>query len=167
MKKEYFIFGGIAAFLVVGGGVKLTVDLKNASVNEKKFAPFIKQMEQKYNLPDGILHRLIKQESAFRTDIITGKKKSPVGALGIAQFMPKTAIEELGSELKALEPFTAIEGAARYLKKQYDWTKKRGWVDAVAAYNWGAGNVNQWRDGARKMPTETKNYVKNILGVTV
>lgn len=167
MKPEYLIFGGVAAFLVIGGGAKMTVDLKNANENEKRFAPFIKAMEQKYTLPDGLLHRLLKQESAFRTDVITGKKRSSVGALGIAQFMPKTAREELGSELLALDPEKAIEGAARYLKKIYGWTKGRGWVDAVAAYNWGAGNVNEWRAGNKRIPSETRKYVKNILGVTV
>ena len=78
--------------------------------------------------------------------------------------MPATAREWLGSEQNALNPSEAIDGAARYLKWIYnhvgmDWTKK------VAAYNWGIGNVKN--KGLSRAPSETKKYVKKILGVTL
>lgn len=167
MKKEYLIVGSIVGVIVIFGTKKMAIDLKTANENEKKLAPFIKAMEHKYTLPDGLLHSLLKQESAFKTNVITGKRRSSVGAMGIAQFMPATAKEELGSIDAALDPEKAIEGAARYLKKIFIWTKRRGWVDAVAAYNWGAGNVNEWRKGNKRLPSETQTYVKNILGVSI
>src|ERR1051325_8934184 len=45
-----------------------------------------------------ILYRLLYQESRFRPEIINGTVRSSTGALGIAQFMPATAREWLGSE---------------------------------------------------------------------
>ena len=100
----------------------------------------------------------------WRYSNITGKKRSSTGALGIAQFMPATAREWIGTEAAALNPALALDGAARYLKWLYaqvgnDWTK------AVAAYNWGIGNVK--KKTLASAPTETKNYVKKILGVSI
>ena len=134
---------------------------KNA-VFGTKYDDLINSSAAQYGIPPAVLFNLLNAESRFRDDIITGKKKSPVGALGIAQFMPATAIEELGSVEAALDPSIAIPGAARYLAKLQkslggDLTK------AVAAYNWGIGNVK--RKGLVKAPTETRNYVASILGV--
>lgn len=117
-----------------------------------------------YGIPPEVLYKLLYQESHFRPDIIEGRTKSPTGALGIAQFMPNTAIEELGSLSASLDPAQAIPGAARYLAKLRtqlggDLTK------AVAAYNWGIGNVK--RKGLAAAPAETVNYALNILGVNI
>jgi soluble lytic murein transglycosylase-like protein len=112
-------------------------------------------------LPPETLYKLLYAESRFRPDIIEGRTKSPVGALGIAQFMPATAVEWLGSAEAALDPQKAIPGAARYLA----WLRHRFNGDlkkAVAAYNWGIGNVQ--RKGLTSAPKETQNYVLNILG---
>lgn len=117
-----------------------------------------------YGIPPEVLYKLLYQESRFRPDIIEGRTKSPVGALGIAQFMPATAVEELGSVAAALDPQKAIPGAARYLAKLRaglggDLTK------AVAAYNWGIGNVK--RKGLAAAPKETRKYAMDILGITL
>lgn len=111
-----------------------------------------------YEVPPDLLYKLLKQESAFLPEVINGTRKSSVGALGIAQFMPATAKQELGSVEAALNPELAIPGAARYLSKL-----KRNlgdWKSAVAAYNWGIGNVQ--RKGLDKMPPETVDYVNKV-----
>lgn len=111
-------------------------------------------------IPPDLLYRLLYQESRFREDIITGATRSPVGALGIAQFMPATAIEWLGSEAAALDPKKAIPGAAKYLAwliRMFSGNVKA----AVAAYNWGIGNVK--KKGLDNAPQETRNYVAAIL----
>jgi len=109
----------------------------------------------RYGLPDGLLERVLYQESRFRPDIISGATRSPVGAMGIAQFMPATAAE-LG--IDPLNPDQAIEGAARYLKKLRGQTGS--WSLAVAAYNWGVGNV--LRKGIDQAPAKTRNYVAQV-----
>jgi soluble lytic murein transglycosylase-like protein len=111
-------------------------------------------------IPPDLLYRLLNQESRFRPDIISGATRSRVGALGIAQFMPDTAREWLGSEAAALDPNKAIPGAAKYLAwliRQFSGNVKA----AVAAYNWGIGNVK--KKGLDNAPLETRNYVAAIL----
>lgn len=105
-----------------------------------------------------LLYRLLKQESAFLPEVIDGTRRSSTGAMGIAQFMPATAKQELGSVEAALNPDIAIPGAARYLAKL-----KRNlgdWKSAVAAYNWGIGNVQ--RKGLDKAPAETVDYINKV-----
>jgi Soluble lytic murein transglycosylase and related regulatory proteins (some contain LysM/invasin domains) len=140
--------------------------IKNAaadvmSVFGTKYDALINVSAREAGIDPGILYRLLRQESHFREDIIFGRVRSPVGALGIAQFMPATAREWLGSEANALMPTIAIPGAARYLR----WLSNQFGGDmqkAVAAYNWGIGNVQ--RKGLGSAPSETRAYVQAITG---
>lgn len=116
-------------------------------------------------VPVSILAWLLWQESRYRQDIIDGTTKSRVGAMGIAQFMPATAAQVLGSADAALDPSQAIPGAARYLAGLYSQTGS--WQGALAAYNWGIGNV--LNKGLDQAPPETVNYYTTIMskaGVT-
>lgn len=140
-----------------------TVAAVKAAVFGTPYDALIVESANSYGVSPDTLYKLLYQESRFREDIITGKTKSPVGALGIAQFMPATAIQELGSINAALDPKRAIPGAARYLAKLI---KATGSVSAgVAAYNWGIGNVQ--RQGLARAPRETVNYVSAIVGVNI
>lgn len=115
----------------------------------------IRQAEQENGLPQNLLARVLYQESRFREDIITGKTRSPAGALGIAQFMPATA---KGRGVDPLDPNSAINGAAAYLRELFD--RFGDWTQAIAAYNWGQGNVA--RKGLARAPAETRAYVAQI-----
>lgn len=119
------------------------------------YAEKIAQVENAQGLPPGLLGRLLHQESRFRPDIISGRVKSPVGAMGIAQFMPATA-KDVGVD--PLDAFASIDAAGRYLKKLY--TLTGSWADALASYNWGVGNV--LRKGLSAAPAETRQYVAEI-----
>lgn len=121
-----------------------------------KYADAIALAEDANGIPRDMLARLLYQESRYREDIITGKTRSPVGAMGIAQFMPATA-KEMG--VNPLDPLQAIEGAAKYLARLY--RMFGNWTEALAAYNWGAGNVR--RQGLVNAPKETRNYYVQIL----
>lgn len=123
----------------------------------EQYRPFIQNAANMYGVPFVILGKLLQQESGFRPDVISGSRTSPKGAQGIAQFMPDTA-RELG--VNPLKPASAIPGAARYLSQLYD--RFGNWRDALAAYNWGLGNVSRVRD-FDLWPTETRNYVSSIL----
>ncbi|MES2367196.1 MAG: lytic transglycosylase domain-containing protein [Pseudomonadota bacterium] len=110
-------------------------------------------------VPVAILAWLLWKESRYNPAIISGAKRSSVGAMGIAQFMPATAIDELGSVDAALNPAQAIPGAANYLAKLYN--TAGSWAGALAAYNWGIGNVQ--RKGIANAPAETTDYYTTIL----
>lgn len=80
------------------------------------------------------------------------------GAAGVFQLMPGTA-QDLGVA-DSFDPTQNISGGIRYmgqLLNQYKDPKT-----ALAAYNWGMGNVN--RQGLGNMPTETQDYIAKILG---
>ena len=110
-----------------------------------------------YGIPAGGLEALLVRESSWNINAISG-----AGAEGIAQFMPATS-EEWGVD--PWNPESAIGGAARYLA----WLRFElpTWQAALAAYNWGIGNVNRnlGEDGYVPLgclPMETKNYVQSL-----
>lgn len=92
---------------------------------------------------------------------------SPVGAVGIMQLMPATAAQY---GVDPSDPIDNIQGGVSYLG---DLLNQFGGntVAALAAYNWGPGNVQKamsaygsnWLSHA---PAETQNYVSKILGNT-
>lgn len=101
---------------------------------------------------------------------------SPAGAIGIFQLMPATAAQ-LGVD--PYDPAQNIDGGVRYIKQVNNWFPGR--LDlALAAYNWGIGNVNKmiwgstnfppassWPDTAAVMsivPLETRNYINRVIG---
>lgn len=140
----------------LGAAVKSVGKLFTPPASAAPYAERIAQAEQRYGLPASLLTRVLYQESRFRTDVITGAVRSSAGALGIAQFMPATARD---LAIDPLNPNQAIDGAARYLRRLYDQTGS--WDKALAAYNWGIGNVQ--RKGLSSAPAETRAYVRDIL----
>jgi len=143
-----------------------TVESMKAQINggwpsgSEPYRGMIEYAAVQYVVPASILAWLLWKESRYNPAIIDGTKRSGAGAMGIAQFMPATAREELGSEAAALDPSRAIPGAARYLSKLY---RSLGtWDKALAAYNWGIGNVQ--RKGLAAAPAETVDYYTTILG---
>lgn len=102
-----------------------------------------------------------KQESNFNPNAV-----SPVGAQGVFQLMPATAAG-LGVT-NAFDPAQNIAAGIRYLGQMLsmfggDATK------ALAAYNWGPGNVQKalktWgEEWLNHLPPETANYLQRILG---
>lgn len=113
-------------------------------------------LEAKYGLPAGLLDRMWKKESN-RGD--PRYMKSGAGALGHFQFMPDTA-KDMGLK----DPNNLAESAtaaARYMQQlmgRYNGDLQK----ALAAYNWGMGNVD--RKGLGKAPWETQDYVATISG---
>lgn len=162
--RAWWIGGGLLAVVLGIKGAKMIALSQDGKKNEKIYAPVIAAAERTHGIPAGMLHRLIATESRFRSDIIAGTTRSRVGAVGIAQFMPATAADE---GVDPLNPVASINAAGKYLKKlavafNGDWSK------AVAAYNYGIGNVRKkvkayGPNWAANLPAETKQYVKGIV----
>jgi soluble lytic murein transglycosylase-like protein len=124
-------------------------------------------------IPTDLLTRMLYTESRFREDVISGQKRSPTGAIGIAQVLPSTA-RDPGYGVPPLQdptnPSTAIPWAAAYLRAMYDRTKC--WAKALGAYNQGLGAVLRASkaggdDWLEHMPDEGRNYVVGIIADVV
>lgn len=109
-------------------------------------------------LPAGFFARLIWTESRFRQRAV-----SPVGAQGVAQFMPATAAEYGLAD--PFDPVQALPASARFLSKLREQFGNLGL--AAAAYNAGGGRVQDWLARRKTLPAETQNYVRAVTGHAV
>jgi hypothetical protein len=115
----------------------------------------IASVAQANDLPITFFANLIWQESSFRSRTI-----SHAGALGIAQFIPETAIEH--GLMNPFEPLHALFAAGKLLRKLHDRFGNLGL--AAAAYNAGPQRVSAWMTERRTLPGETRAYVIRITG---
>lgn len=106
----------------------------------------------KYQLDPRLFLKQVGAESSWQTDA-----KSPKGASGLGQLMPGTA-KDLGVT-DPNDPEQNLEASAKYMRQLMD--RYGGNVDhALAAYNWGMGNLDKY--GLSKAPEETRNYIAKI-----
>ncbi|MBE9515504.1 MAG: transglycosylase SLT domain-containing protein [Proteobacteria bacterium] len=123
------------------------------------------------------IYGVMRQESAFVQDA-----RSPVGALGLMQLMPRTG-RQVGRKLKmrirSKSSILKVENnlllGASYLKTVLD-TNKGNQMLATASYNAGPHRVRRWLPEESNLAgdiwvetipfDETRNYVKNVLGFT-
>ncbi|GCE04373.1 lytic transglycosylase domain-containing protein [Dictyobacter aurantiacus] len=134
--------------------------LDTTNLPKSQYVAIAQQAAMKYGISPVYFVRQINQESGFNPYAM-----SPVGAVGIAQFLPSTAA---GMGVNPYDPVDALYGAARMmsnLSNQYggDYAK------ALAAYNAGSGSVdNAVAAGGAAwlsyLPAETQNYVRIIMG---
>lgn len=150
--------------------------LRRMIERSQPFLYHIVELVNERNLPTE-LALLPFVESAFMT-----KAKSRAKAAGLWQFMPATGKHyDLNQSLwtdERYDIFESTNAALNYLEKLY--TQFGDWQLALAAYNWGEGNLSRAikrNERARrstqymalKMPKETRNYypklqaIKNII----
>lgn len=115
------------------------------------YANLFTQAANRYGVDASLLAAVASQESSFNASAV-----SPAGAQGLMQFMPATA---KGLGVNPLDPGSAINGAAKYLKQL---TNQFGSTPlALAAYNAGPGTVSRY-GGVPPYP-ETQNYVRAVM----
>lgn len=125
-----------------------------------KAQQFLAGVEAADKLPEGVLDKMWAAESGRGKNMT-----SAVGAEGHFQFMPATA-KEYGLN----NPYdfnSSAEAAGKKIKHLLD--KYKGNIaDALAAYNWGEGNLDKFiagKNGAH-LPKETNDYLHKF-GITV
>lgn len=145
------------------------LEKRPAPTASAKYVPILKPVFEKEGVP-GELVWLAEVESSFNP-----KARSPVGAMGMYQFMPATA-ERFGLKIKPrderLIPERSAYAAAKYLKFLHN--KFHTWPLALAAYNAGEGRVgrllkkhrgNSFSDISGYLPSETRMYVPKVAAV--
>jgi len=116
-----------------------------------------------YGLDPGFVTAVAQAESGLNPNAV-----SAAGAKGIMQLMDATAAM-LGVS-NPFDPVQNINAGVRYLAQLLNQFAGDA-AKALAAYNWGPGNVNkavqQWgADWLAHAPQETQAYVQKLTGVT-
>ncbi|MDD2852853.1 MAG: lytic transglycosylase domain-containing protein [Desulfuromonadaceae bacterium] len=113
--------------------------------------PIISKASRTYGVDAGLIKAVIKAESNFNPQAV-----SHAGARGLMQLMPETA-RSLGVK-DSFDPEQNVMGGTRFLKDLLQ--RYGGDVDAaLAAYNWGPGNVDRRPD---HLPRETRDYLVRV-----
>jgi len=134
-----------------GGPEKISNDLSRFQ-NISPLEQTIRKAAQTYGLDSRLIKAVIRVESNFNSHAV-----SKAGAKGLMQLMPATA-----KSLDVKDPFDAeqnILAGSRYLKHLLD--HYHGDLRlALAAYNWGAGNLEQ---SPRAIPKATRRYIQKVM----
>ena len=157
------IFGIGLLIYVLKAGAEIAIPYTNDELVEK--------YASKYGLQKSLVAAVIFQESGYRTDVVSNK-----GAMGLMQIMPDTGrwiagkLDEDFKEENLLKPETNVKYGTWYL--DYLISRYKNTSTALAAYNAGPGNVDDWMEEQgisigeelKEIPfKETRNYVDSIL----
>lgn len=136
------------------------------------YLPMYKATAEKYNLPvDGLISQGAVESDYWADDVVQGKRTSPTGAVGVAQFMPNTVLAlskkwGLPAPFDPTDPAQAIDAQGRFMSELLH-TYQGNYSDALRAYNRGEEKFNRWVAANRDPnaePSETRNYVARITG---
>jgi soluble lytic murein transglycosylase-like protein len=148
--------------------------MRNYLSRSTRYLPMIREIFQEHGLPEDLAY-LAMIESGFNPCAY-----SPAHASGMWQFIAGTgrryglAIDNYVDERR--DPIKSTHAAAKYLLDLY---KQFGsWYLAAASYNCGEGRVKREIDASnhknfwdlsdnRCLPTETKNYVPQMIAATI
>lgn len=129
-----------------GGGAEGVVTLTAAT------EAIIRKAAARFGIDGALIKAVIRAESEFNPRAV-----SSAGAKGLMQLMPSTA-RGLGVR-DPFDPEQNVMAGTRFLKDML--SRYGGNLDeALAAYNWGPGNVD--RHGAENLPHETSAYLAKV-----
>ncbi len=153
-----------------GGHAHLRSSLERAG----KYKEMILRTLKQYGVPQDLIYQAVA-ESGFQPQALNRRS----GAGGMWQFMPFAGaygLERNGYFDERFDPDKSTVAYAKYMKYLYE--QFGDWYLAMAAYDWGAGNVQRavartgyadfwqlYRHNA--LPGETKNYVPGILAAVI
>ena len=137
-----------------------------------EYSEYVEKYAKEYDVEKELIYAIIKAESKFDSNAVSTK-----GASGLMQLMESTA-EDVARDLKLeinediiIKPKVNINIGTKYISTLIGKYNNIGL--ALAAYNAGIGNVDNWiqngtikKDGSdiENIPyKETNNYVRKIL----
>ncbi|MBI5915033.1 MAG: transglycosylase SLT domain-containing protein [Bacteroidetes bacterium] len=153
--KRYLAYNGSTAKRVMGRAAE--------------YFPIFEKYLDEHNLPQDLKYLAIVESALNPTAV------SPAGARGLWQFMSQTGRNYALDINKNVDerycPYNSTEAAMQYLAHQFE--RFGTWELALAAYNCGAGVINNAMKRARTqdywalskyLPRETRNFVPAFLG---
>ena len=142
------------------------------SAYPRGYSEYVTIYAEKYGVPQTLVYAVIRTESDFESGAVSG-----AGAVGLMQLMPSTfkwltddmLFEHLESGM-LYDPETNIRYGTYCLSYLYD--RYGRWDLALAAYNGGLGNVDEWLEddryadgegGLKRIPfKETRQFVSRV-----
>jgi soluble lytic murein transglycosylase-like protein len=129
-------------------------EVSNNSQENKSLDLIVEEAARTHGVEPSLIRAVIEVESGGNPLAV-----SPAGAQGLMQLMPST-----GAELGVKNPFDPVQNimaGTRYLRQLMD--RYQGNVRlALAAYNWGMGNLERRPDA---MPKETQRYIVKVENI--
>ena len=128
-----------------------------------RYETIVRGHARNYQLDPALLAAVIDQESKFRANVVSSS-----GAIGLMQLLPDTAkgiaIHTGGSRFRVRDLYTPeinVRYGSWYLRHLLD--KYGSERTALAAYNAGQENVDEWRSEGRGIVfSETRHYVDRV-----
>ena len=171
-KKAVIVLVTIAVIVFVLFKVVKVQDIVLSALYPKKYDTEVSKYAKEYEVDENLIYAIIKAESNFDENAV-----SRSNAVGLMQLMYDTAVDiaklinlEIDEE-KLHEPDVNINLGTKYIAILLQ--KYQNIEVALAAYNAGSGNVDNWiangtiyADGSNieEVPfKETNNYVRKIL----
>ncbi|RMG94453.1 MAG: lytic transglycosylase domain-containing protein [Deltaproteobacteria bacterium] len=126
-----------------------------------QYGPLVERAAEAHGLDPALVAAVVWVESRFDPSA-----RSPAGAVGLMQLMPRTAREigrRMGKRIRRRNPASNLDAGCFYLRRMLD--GQRGNVRwALAAYHAGPGNAARYRRRGR-MSEATARYVARVLEV--
>jgi len=136
-----------------GGLAAISPEKITVTERMQLYMPYIEDAAEKFRIPAEFIKGVVKVESNFNY-----KAKSPVGAMGLMQLMPRTATSLGVSD--PYDPRQNIMGGTKFLRRLAN--RYRGdMVQVLSAYNAGPGAVAK-HDGGIPY-TGAERYVRAVL----
>ena len=120
------------------------------------FEAMIADAARRHGLDPELFRRQIMVESGGNANAVNRRS----GATGLGQLMPGTAAG-LGVT-DARDPQQNLNASATYMQQML--AKFGSYPQALAAYNWGPGNLGKAGGNVAVAPAETQGYLRKILG---
>jgi membrane-bound lytic murein transglycosylase D len=138
-----------------------------------RYLAMIQRVLAEEGVPQDLIYQAVA-ESGFQPQAVNRRSR----AGGMWQFMPSSVYGLTRNAYvdERFDPEKSTRAYARYMKFLYD--QLGDWYLAMAAYDWGAGNVQRavvktgyadfWElYGRHELPRETQNYVPEILAAII
>ena len=124
--------------------------------------PYIREAANRFGVPARWIRAVMRQESGGHEYRYGRPIVSAAGAMGLMQLMPQTYAEmqaRYGLGDDPYQPHDNIAAGTAYIRVMYD---RYGAPAFLAAYDAGPQRLDDYLNGRRRLPRETRDYVAAI-----